>query len=213
VGSERSLREFEERLDALPAERRRDLRIDLAREVTDAELRAYPIFGVYLLRVPRVYLAIRCGPRGQNGLGGHDHNDQLSIELQVDGEDWILDPGTYLYTPLPEARKRYRSVRAHFAPQLAGPEPASLDQGPFILGPGNEAACLYWGEGGFAGVNRSADGRLALCRAWLDRGSVRVTHGVEGGELMPVEGDPTDWHTFVPRIPHSPGYGIVERRR
>ena len=38
-----------------------------------------------------------CLAVGQDGNGGHAHNDQLSIELNVDGEDWIADPGTYLY--------------------------------------------------------------------------------------------------------------------
>ena len=72
----------------------------------------------------------------------------------------IRDPGTYLYTPLPERRNAYRSVRAHFAPQLVGPEPASLGDGLFRLGPGSQATCLYWGEHGFAGELRAADGRI-----------------------------------------------------
>ena len=65
---------------------------------------AYPDFGVFGYRSDRVYLVVRCGPVGQHGVGGHAHNDQLAIELSVDGEPWIQDPGTYLYTPIPELR-------------------------------------------------------------------------------------------------------------
>ena len=72
------------------------------------------------------------------------------------GIDWIRDPGTYVYTPLPAARNAYRSVRAHFAPQLEGPEPSSLQEDLFRLGAGSRAACLYWGERGFAGELRGA---------------------------------------------------------
>ena len=115
------------------------------------KLYAYPDFGLYLYRSSRLYLAVRCGAIGQNGNGGHAHNDQLSIELNVDGEDWISDPGTYLYTPLPERRNQYRSVKAHFAPQVEGQEPGRLDMGLFKLENTAKAECLYWGNDGFLG--------------------------------------------------------------
>ncbi|MCH8006322.1 MAG: heparinase II/III family protein, partial [Planctomycetes bacterium] len=50
---------------------------------------AYEDFGLYIWRSERFYLAVRCGPVGQNGLGGHAHNDQLAIELSVENRDWI----------------------------------------------------------------------------------------------------------------------------
>ena len=101
-----------------------------------------------------MFLAIRCGAIGQEGNGGHAHNDQLSLELNVDGEDWILDPGTYLYTPLPKRRNQYRSVKAHFAPRLInGKEPGRLDLGLFQLGDQAKGKCLYFGLEGFIGVH------------------------------------------------------------
>ena len=59
---------------------------------------------------------------GQNGNGGHAHNDQLSLTLRIDGEDIIVDPGTYLYTPLPERRNEFRATAAHFTIQKEGME-------------------------------------------------------------------------------------------
>ncbi len=118
-------------------------------------LYAYPDFGLYLFRTARLYLAVRCGPIGQAETGGHAHNDQLSVELTVDGEDRILDPGTFIYTPLPALRQRYRSVRAHFAPWMDGAaEPGRLDLGLFRLGDEAQARCLYFGERGFIGTHQ-----------------------------------------------------------
>ena len=37
-------------------------------------------FGLYVWRNEDEYFSLRCGPIGQNGIGGHSHYDQLSIE-------------------------------------------------------------------------------------------------------------------------------------
>lgn len=70
-------------------------------------------FGLYVFSLDRIWCAIRCGSVGQRGNGGHAHNDQLSIELCVDGVAFVVDPGTYLYTPRPERRNAMRSTAAH----------------------------------------------------------------------------------------------------
>ena len=78
--------------------------------------------GLYIFKSPHLYMTVRCGEIGQNGNGGHAHNDQLSITLRIDGKDIIVDPGTYLYTPLPERRNEFRSTTAHFTVQKDGAE-------------------------------------------------------------------------------------------
>jgi hypothetical protein len=115
---------------------------------------AYPDFGLYLFRSKRLYVAVRCGSVGQNGNGGHAHNDQLSIELNIDDHDMIVDPGTYLYTPLPKRRNDYRSIKAHFAPQMGEREPSDLSVGSFVMHDKAKAECLYFGQDGFAGVHQ-----------------------------------------------------------
>jgi hypothetical protein len=77
------------------------------------KLCSYPDFGLYIYRFQCIYLAIRCGSIGQNGKGGHAHNDNLSFELNVKGRDFIVDGGSYLYTPLPAIRNDFRSTHAH----------------------------------------------------------------------------------------------------
>ena len=114
----------------------------------------YRCFGIFIYASDHLHLAIRCGPQHLDGNGGHAHNDQLSCEINIDGDDLIADPGTYLYTPIPELRNKYRSVNAHFAPQLPAIEPGRLDMGLFRLGNEAKAECLFFGEKGFIGTHQ-----------------------------------------------------------
>ncbi len=82
------------------------------------ETALYPDFGIYILKSGKddFYLAVFFGENGQNGLGGHSHNDKLSFELYHQGKNLFIDPGTYLYTPFPQIRNKFRSVFAHNCP-------------------------------------------------------------------------------------------------
>lgn len=93
-------------------------RIDL----DSIRFKCYPYFGVYIFTCSNFYLSIMAGGIGQNGIGGHSHNDKLSFELNLAGQDIYTDSGTYLYTPFPEQRDRFRSVEAHNIPIVKGEE-------------------------------------------------------------------------------------------
>ena len=73
--------------------------------------------GWIVLRQSGIQAVVSCGPNGQNGYGGHAHNDKLSIEVSVRGNPVIVDPGTYLYTPDLDCRNRFRSTGYHSTPQ------------------------------------------------------------------------------------------------
>jgi len=83
------------------------------RSVEELESRAFPNGGIYVMRHKKDYMVISCGSNGQGGRGGHAHNDKLSFELCVDGEDIIVDPGTYVYTANPEWRNKFRCTVYH----------------------------------------------------------------------------------------------------
>ncbi|MFI4861053.1 MAG: heparinase II/III family protein [Phycisphaerales bacterium JB063] len=74
---------------------------------------AYPGMGLYIYRHGRLTTIVRCGEVGQNGNGGHAHDDQLSFVLYVDGEPIIVDPGTGCYTPDPALRDKMRHYVRH----------------------------------------------------------------------------------------------------
>jgi len=69
--------------------------------------------GLYIMRKNNNYLITSCSQNGQNGNGGHAHNDKLGFELFIGNKDIIIDPGSYLYTALPEWRNKFRSTAFH----------------------------------------------------------------------------------------------------
>ncbi len=69
--------------------------------------------GIYIMRKNNNYLISSCSQNGQNGNGGHAHNDKLSFELFIEGESIVVDPGTYFYTAIPEWRNKFRSTSFH----------------------------------------------------------------------------------------------------
>lgn len=89
--------------------------------------------GRYLWRDESIYLILNAGPKGQGGNGGHAHNDILSYELSVNGDDLVVDPGTYCYTSNSELRNKFRSVQNHSTLCWDGIEPCSLNTGLFRL--------------------------------------------------------------------------------
>ncbi|MBA7465678.1 hypothetical protein ES707_00848 [subsurface metagenome] len=110
--------------------------------------KAFPDAGWYVMRHDRNYCIISCGPNGQNGNGGHAHNDKLSFELCIDGKDVIVDPGTYVYTPEPDARNRFRGTAYHNTVMVDGEEQNKFEENN-LFWMGNDALprCLKWETG------------------------------------------------------------------
>ena len=83
---------------------------------------AFPIGGVYIMRTDDCYMVVDAGQNGQNGMGGHAHNDVLSFELYANGQAWLVDPGTYLYTADYAARNQFRATSRHNTIAVDGQE-------------------------------------------------------------------------------------------
>jgi len=92
----------------------------------------YKDAGFVIYKDKRIYFLFKNSQLGLNGLGGHNHNDNLSFELNIDGLDIFVDPGTYVYTPKPNERNKFRSTEMHNTVYL-GVEQNDLTQGIFIL--------------------------------------------------------------------------------
>jgi hypothetical protein len=170
----------------------------------------FPDFGLWIFRSDRLFLGVRCGPIGHGGRGAHAHNDQLSIELTIDGEDWIADPGSYLYTPSPRLRNAYRSVQAHFAPQNDRREPGRLDLGMFWLGDEAQAECLAFDDAGFVGEHRGF-GAAVRRAVIIGETTIRIhdgglPSGVDSRFIRCV-GRREFAARFPCAVPFSPGYG------
>ncbi len=88
----------------------------LNRMMLTNETKGYYLFeesGLYVNHSKNYSFILKCGKIGQNGKGGHDHNDHTSFELFVHGKPFIVDPGTYNYTAYHEERNKYRSSYMH----------------------------------------------------------------------------------------------------
>lgn len=84
--------------------------------------------GYYILRNNDIYYFIRCGELSCRGQGGHSHNDQLSFELNVQGEDFIVDTGTGVYTADKNIRNLFRSTKQHNTVYVEGYEQNCFDE-------------------------------------------------------------------------------------
>jgi hypothetical protein len=95
---------------------------------------SFPTGGVHVLRSPRLYVALRSGAYGQHGIGGHAHNDQLSLVMHAHGAPLIVDSGTGSYTFDPVVRDRFRGTAAHSTVIVGAEEQSPLYfERPFAL--------------------------------------------------------------------------------
>lgn len=78
--------------------------------------------GIAIMRKNRTFLLVTCGQNGQNGRGGHNHNDKLSFELNINGLDIIVDGGCPTYTANPKIRNKFRGTAAHSTLMAGGQE-------------------------------------------------------------------------------------------
>ena len=169
-------------------------------------LHCYPYegMGLYIFKSPHLYMTVRCGEIGQNGNGGHAHNDQLSITLRIDGKDIIVDPGTYLYTPLPERRNEFRSTTAHFTVQKDG-----MEQNPWHLG--SEGLFSLAREATFAKVLLLTSNAVVMEHSGFGEKVYRIVEVFEEGVCICDYGDGIKRWELSGRF--SNGYGKIYCRQ
>jgi len=166
-------------------------------------LTPFPSFGLYVYRSPRLHLVVRCGRVTGSWVHslGHHHGDQLTMALNVDGQDLIEDPGTFLYTAAPERRNEYRSPGSHFGPWVeASVERQMLDHGLFNLGASPQGECLLATPQKFAGrlmIEGEDRGRLHI---EIESGAIAIqSFGFRYGSRQ--------------NLPVSSGYGQRDEQR
>ena len=171
-------------------------------------LRAFPMFGLYVFRAPDLFLSVRGGGVGQDGNGGHAHVDFLSFELVAGGIDWMVDPGTSVYTPLPDERDAYRSARAH-AGVLAHDPPNALTRGLFTMPETVDVDVRVESSHEIVGHAR-ADGVTYTRRFVVALDHVEIHDECGDGTL--IASTPQELRAaFRTKTPYSAGYGLTIR--
>jgi hypothetical protein len=142
---------------------------------------AFPEGGFHAVRRGRIEAVVACGPSGQRGIGGHSHNDKLALELFVDGERAVCDPGMPVYGRDPALRDRFRSTAVHATVRVDGLEQSPIPPGrPFALPDRAGARLLHLDSGPtaehLAGEHRGFAARAGLVHRrdlWLtERGAL-----------------------------------------
>lgn len=89
-----------------------------ATRTLEYQSRHFPYGGFYIMGNDQTHIFVDCGPLGLNGRGGHGHNDILSFELMLDGQQLVTDCGSYLYTAEYLERNLFRSTYYHNTPMI-----------------------------------------------------------------------------------------------
>ena len=100
---------------------------------TEKSSKSFPESGFYIMRDKDFYLITGRNKCCYGKGGSHVHNDILSFELSMLGNNFIIDPGTYVYTSDFKARNRFRSTRAHNTVMIDNQEQNPISKDPFYI--------------------------------------------------------------------------------
>ena len=139
----------------------------------DYESYCFKDFGIYIWRNEKEYFSVRCGPIGQNGIGGHSHYDQLSIECFKNNK-WIArDPGTGTYTDDIETRNRFRSLEYHWGPKVKMELPKEDEFDCFKLNYMSDGTVLKFDKNNFLGF-AEFNGKKIFRKISVDNGEISI---------------------------------------
>jgi len=111
----------------------------------EASSRGFPDSGFYFMRRGDLHLTADCLTDDPAAPPAHRHNSRLSIELSIAGVDFIVDPGTFVYTASSEERNLFRSTGYHNTVTVDGREQNRLNgSGLFSLRPGGRMRVRSW---------------------------------------------------------------------
>jgi hypothetical protein len=90
----------------------------------------FPASGIAISRSSKgLFSAFQCGKFGYKD-SPHSHADMLHIDISVGMDNFIIDPGTYVYSSDMRLRNEFRSAERHNGPALEEPQIMNPDD-PF----------------------------------------------------------------------------------
>jgi len=168
--------------------------------------------GMAVMNAGRVQLLMDAGPFGW-GSGGHSHSDTLSLVVRLDGEEILIDPGTYTYCD-PLWRDRFRGSAAHNTIRVDRRD-QSLPTRQFRWDSKPQTEMREWV------TNSRFDYAEGLCRyddivlrrrVWLDKPALALILD----EIRGPDGEheiEQFWHTGAATAPEGCGFRIGSRVR
>ena len=153
-------------------------------KVFSSDYKAYSFkdFGIFVWRNEDQYFSVRCGPIGQNGVGGHSHYDQLAIECFTN-DMWIArDPGTGTYTDNIEIRNKFRSLEYHWGPKAEIKFPKEDEFDCFRLNYMSDGEVLLFDKNNFLGY-AEFNGKRIYRKIYINDGIVTIEDYSEDVDL------------------------------
>ncbi len=156
---------------------------------------AFRAGGFHAVRRGAIEAFVSCGPSGQRGIGGHNHNDKLALELFVEGARAVCDPGMPVYGRDPALRDRFRSTSVHATVTVDGLEQVPIPAGrTFALPDRARARLLALEEGAeadhLAGEHAGYQARLGVVHRrdlWVSACGAVVVDRLSGSGVHAVE--------------------------
>ncbi len=90
-------------------------------------VRHFEYAGLSIIKTDTWHVTLRHSVYNDQAPTSHLHNDGTSITLAYKGVSFIVDPGSYVYTPSAVWRNRFRSVSAHSGMYLTSTQPLTDD--------------------------------------------------------------------------------------
>lgn len=171
---------------------------------------AFPDGGFYIMRQNKDYVLYNCNPVGTKGIGTHKHNDLLSLEVHLGGEDLIVDPGSFLYTSNPEAYNSARSTTVHSTVMVDGAEQNRfLPNKLFVLHADARLKVLSWeSDHGCDSISAELNGYTRVKDLVTHRRTVTFTGDTGQVEILDHFSDPVGRsasHKLIWTFPFAPG--------
>lgn len=160
----------------------------------------------------RSQMLVDAGPHGI-GHGGHGHADALSIRLSLNGQPWLIDPGTCVYISDSNERNEFRGTAAHNTLRVDGHDQARPENA-FSWSSLPEVMVQKWQPGaGFTYFSGSHRGYEGLTDPVLHRRRIFHLHGEYWLILDAVEGNSEHdleiyWH-FDPGVQVSADRSLI----
>ena len=160
----------------------------------------YPFFGLYIWRSPMFFLSIRCLTSIQDNNISHFHDDQLSLNLIINGISHILDPGSPTYGRSSSCRNLYRSSCVHLPFPL---DPLDDDLPPFKSLNLFPASILSSGRDHFHAIHHTKSYFHSLS-VEFSGSSLSISRSMNASESI-IHKDPSVQST----VSFSPAYGVL----
>lgn len=93
----------------------------------------YRQFGLSIIRTEQWHVSLRSHVYASAQPSGHFHNDWGSITVGINGNPFIVDPGSYVYTASSKWRNWFRSIQVHNTFYIEGHEPIEVEEKLFFL--------------------------------------------------------------------------------